>query len=119
MAENDQKVHVMSQDERNDYDGMTIDETTGQPGDKPQEQARPEFRYQRPHGQSRGSGFSIHTLGWKDLLFGNVSWMTRIALGLGFLAIMGFVVVIIVPTLLTVVGIGLLIWLVLQLFTHL
>ena len=119
MAEDDQKVRVMSKDERNDYDGMTIDGTTGQPGDTPREQETPQFQYHRTNERVRHSGFSIHTLGWKDLLFGNVSWMTRIALGLGFLAIMGFVVVIIVPTLLTVVGIGLLIWLVLQLFTHL
>ena len=119
MTEDDQKVRVMSRDERNDYDGMTIDETTGQPGDTPREQEAPQFRYHRTNERPRHSGFSIHTLGWKDLLFGNTSWMTRIALLVGFLAIMGVVLIFVVPTVLTIVGIGLVVWLVMQFFLNL
>jgi hypothetical protein len=119
MAEDDQKVRVLSKDERNAYDGMTIDETTGQPGDTPREQEAPQFQYRRTNERVRHSGFSIHTLGWKDLLFGNTSWMTRIALLVGFLAIMGVVLLFVVPTVLTIVGIGLVVWLVMQFFLNL
>ena len=119
MAEDDQKVRLMSKDERNDYDGVTIDETTGQPGDIPREQEKSQFRYRRTNERVRHSGFSIHTLGWKDLLFGNTSWMTRIALLVGFLAIMGILLLVVFPTVLTIVGIGLVVWLIMQFFLNL
>lgn len=118
MAENDPKVHVMSQDERNDYDGMTIDETTGQPGDMPQEQSAPKFRYQGSGSRTQGSGFSIHTLGWRDLLFGNVSWTTRLAIVLGIVAVAAFLLFVALPILLTIVGVGAVVWLLMRFFFH-
>ena len=112
MVENDPNVRVMSKDERNDYDGMTIDEKTGQPGDQPQ--AERTSQYQQSGRHTGGPGFSIHTMGWQDLLFRNTSWTTRLALLLGAVAVIAFLLFIALPIVLTVVGIGAVVWLIMR-----
>ena len=103
MEDKNPQVRVMSNSERNDYDGVTIDENTGA------EEAPKQDPYQR---------ITFHTLSWKDLLFSNSTWLTRIAIVLVLLAVAGIFVFAVMPVLLVLVGVGIVAWLLMNFIFH-
>ncbi len=102
MEEKDPEVRVMSNSERNDYDGITIDEDTGREEERVRHTDHVIFR----------------TFSWKDLLLGRMGWTAGIAIILTLLAIAAFVVFILGPILLVLAGVGIVVWLVMNLFFH-
>ena len=103
MDEKNPQVRVMSNSERNDYDGVTIDETTGA------EEAPKQDPYQR---------ITFHTLGWKDLFSRNSTWLTRVAVVLVLLAVAGIFIFAVMPVLLVLAGVGIVAWLLMNFFFH-
>ncbi|BAL82583.1 hypothetical protein SELR_08750 [Selenomonas ruminantium subsp. lactilytica TAM6421] len=107
MEQEESKVRVMSPDERNAYDGITIEEG----GDSQ------ESRYQRSYdGRGVGRGFQIHTFGWKDLLFGQKNMFQRVLMVVGIAAVLAFLFFVALPVIIVMLGVGVAVWLVLQLF---
>lgn len=107
MEQDESKVRVMSQRERNDYEGITIEE-----GGYTQEADSRQKRYGRDFGQ----GFSIHTFGWKDLLFGQKNMLQRALMAAGIAAVLAFLFFVALPVIIVMLGVGVAVWLVLQLF---
>ena len=103
MEDKNPQVRVMSNSERNDYDGVTIDENTGA------EEEPKQNPYQR---------ITFHTLSWKDLLFSNSTWLTRIAIVLVLLAVAGIFVFAVMPVLLVLAGVGIVAWLLMNFIFH-
>ena len=102
MEERDLEVRVMSNSERNDYDGITIDEDTGREEEK----------------GKHTDHIIFQTFGWKDLLLGRMGWTAGIAIVLTLLALAAFVVFILGPILLVLAGVGIVVWLVMNLLFH-
>ena len=102
MEEKEPEVRVMSETECDDYDGITIDESTGREEEKVKQTDRLVFQ----------------TLSWKDLLFGRISWVNRIAIVLTLLAIAAFVIFVLGPLMLVLAGVGIVVWFILNLFFH-
>ncbi|WP_033171007.1 hypothetical protein [Selenomonas sp. ND2010] len=102
MEEKEPEVRVMSDSESNDYDGITIDESTGREEEKIKHTDHIVFQ----------------TLSWKDLLFGRISWVNRIAIILTLLAIAAFVIFVLGPLMLVLAGVGIVVWWVINLFFH-
>ncbi|SHK68280.1 hypothetical protein SAMN05216582_11255 [Selenomonas ruminantium] len=107
MEQEENKVRVMSPDERNAYDGITIEEG----GDSQEPRSR-----QRYGGRDFGQGFQIHTFGWKDLLFGRKSVLQRVLMAAGIVAVLAFLFFVALPVIIVMLGVGVAVWLVLQLF---
>lgn len=104
-------IRVMSQNERNDYDGVTIEEQTGEPEDRPTNQ--------KSYNQQSGSnfshkGFSIQHFGLKDILWNKQSWLMRLAIIAGVITVLSFMVFVALPIIITVVGVLAIIWLVMH-----
>ncbi len=99
----DSKVRVMSDADHYNYTGETIDS-----GDFSQTHA----------GQSgyrpTGGHFGVCRSGWRqlwDILTGSSgSWMMRLALIIGGIALISFLFFVALPIMLTIVGIGLVAW---------
>lgn len=110
MEQEDGKVRVMSPDERNAYDGVTIED-----GENTQES--PRQNYQRYYGSGDfRQGFTIRTLNWKDLLLGGENWLQRILMIAGVAAVLAFLFFVALPVMIVVLGVGVAVWLVLRLF---
>ena len=106
MEQEESKVRVMSPDERNAYDGITIEEGGGQESRSRQEQ----------YGWDFGRGFQLHTFGWKDLLFGQKNMLQRVLMLAGIAAVLAFLFFVALPVIIVLLGVGVAVWLVLQLF---
>ncbi|MBQ1868681.1 MULTISPECIES: hypothetical protein [Selenomonas] len=102
MENREPEVRVMSDSECDDYDGVTIDESTGREEEKVRHTDRIVFQ----------------TLSWKDLLFGRISWINRIAIAITLLAIAAFVIFVLGPLMLVLAGVGIVVWLIINLFFH-
>lgn len=102
MEEKEPEVRVMSDSECDDYDGITIDESTGREEERRKYTDRIVFQ----------------TLSWKDLLFGRISWVNRIAIVITLLAIAAFVIFVLGPIMLVLAGVGIVVWLIINLFSH-
>lgn len=117
MEERDPNVRVMSREEKSSYEGVTIDDSTGAPEDSPR---RDGYDSRQNGGFSYGtfgnSGPHIKVFSWKDLLFANTSMLTRIAIGLTIVAVLAFLIFAVLPVALVVLGIGVLVYFVMQLF---
>ena len=107
MEQEESKVRVMSPDERNAYDGITIEES----GNDQESRTR-----QERYGRDFGRGFQLHTFGWKDLLFGQKNMLQRGLVIAGIAAVLAFLFFVAVPVIIVMLGVGVVVWLVLQLF---
>jgi hypothetical protein len=110
--EEKEPVRVLTKDEKNSYEGVTIDEDGGEASYSPYQQKEAP-RYYRVY--SSHSPFS-RGLSYSSLLFGN-DWRTRLVricalVGVGFLLVV--FVSFILPVLLGVAGIALASWLILR-----
>ena len=115
MEEEKDNVRVLTRDEKNSYDGLTID------ADGNEADSRHDYRQQADDQPRYYRVYSSHApfsrgLGWGSLLFGT-DWRTRLIricalVGVGFLAVL--FVSFILPVLLGVAGIALASWLVLR-----
>lgn len=103
MEQEEGKVRVMSRQERNDYDGVTIEEGSN----SDDEQSKTDFGYR---------GVRIHTLNWQDLLSRRGNWWQRALMIAGVAAVLGFLFFVALPVILVLVGVGVAVWLVLHLF---
>ena len=103
MEEKEPQVRIMTRSEKNDFDGVTIDEDTGK------EETREKSEYQ-------GSRILFHTIGWKDLFFGHSGWLGRLAFFGAILIIAGFLLFAVMPIVLVMLTVGGVIWLLLNLF---
>lgn len=106
MDEKESRVRIMTNSEKNDFDGITIEEDTG----------KEESRYS--HGRKKYSSGRIlfHTMSWKDLFFSKSGWLTRLAVLLAVLAIAGFFLFAVMPIVLIMLAIGVVVWLLMNLF---
>lgn len=104
MEEKEPQVRVMTTSEKNDFDGVTIEEDMGK--------EEPKRRVKYSHNNSR---ILFHTMSWKDLFFSN-SWLTRLAILLAVLAIGGFFLFAVMPIVLILLAIGVVVWLLMNLF---
>lgn len=107
MEQEESKVRVMSPSESNDYDGITIEEG----GNSRASDNRRNY-YERDFGQ----GFRIRTFGWKDLLFGQKNMLQRVLMVAGIAAVLSFLFFVALPVIIVLLGVGVAVWLVLQLF---
>ena len=103
MEQEEGKVRVMSRQERNDYDGVTIEEGSN----SDDEQSKADFGYR---------GVRIHTLNWQNLLSGHGNWWQRALMIAGAAAVLAFLFFVALPVILVLVGVGVAVWLVLRLF---
>lgn len=113
MEEKDENVRVMSNNERNDYDGVTIEESSGQPEENLKKKV---YTWNKSSRGSTKNGFSLHSFGWKDLLWKNNSWLVRLAVIAAIVAVVSFLVFAVLPVVLCIAGIGILVWLIMQFF---
>ena len=109
MEQEESKVRVMSPDERNTYDGITIEEGGSQDTGSRRE-------YQRYYDGDFRQGFKIQSLGWKDLLFGRGNMLQRLVLLVGIGAVLAFLFFVALPVIIVMLGVGIAVWLVLHLF---
>ena len=103
MEQEEGRVRVMSRQERNDYDGVTIEEG----GVSDDEQPKSRFGYR---------GVRIHTLDWQELLSGRGNWWQKALMAAGIAAVLAFLFFVALPVILVLVGVGVAVWLVLRLF---
>ena len=103
MEQEEGKVRVMSREERNAYDGVTIEAG----GNGEDEQSKADFGYR---------GVRIHTLNWQDLLSSRGNWWQRALMIAGVAAVLAFLFFVALPVILVLVGVGVAVWLVLRLF---
>ena len=99
------RVRVMSQDEAENYRGVTIDENPDNPKD---ERVNENYR-QNPFGS--GSRIHIHTFPSQSH---GMSWLTKAALAVSGAALVGFFFFVALPFLLIAVGVGVAAWLLFQ-----
>lgn len=110
MEEKD-NVRVMSHEERNDYEGVTIDEQSGEPEDKPQEKERIYFN----EGTRPEDLFSFRRVTLKDLLWTQRTWKQRLMLIGGTVAVVGFLIFFALPALAFLAGAVAIAWFLMQL----
>lgn len=99
------RVRVMSQDEADNYRGVTIEENPD--GSQEKREQGPSYR-QSPFGQ--GSRIHIHTFPQQH----GMSWLTKAALVVGGAVVVGFFFFVALPFLLIAVGVGVAAWLLFQ-----
>ena len=113
MEEEKDPVRVLTKDEKNSYEGVTIDEDGGEASYSPYQQKEAP-RYYRVY--SSHSPFS-RGLNMSSLIFGN-DWRTRIvriAALIGVTAVLVLFVSFVLPVLLGALGLGLAVWFILRL----
>lgn len=103
MEQDEGRVRVMSRQERNDYDGVTIEEG----GSTEDSRARSDYGRQ---------GVRIHVMNWQELLSGRGSWLQRGLMIAGIVAVLGFLFFVALPVIIVMLGVGVAIWLVMRLF---
>ncbi len=107
MEQDEGKVRVMSQRERDDYAGATIEEGSGT-----------EERGQGQRSSYRagiyGRVFTVKNLSWRELLFGQGNWLNRLLIAAGIAAVLAFLLFVALPLLVVLVGVGLAVWLVMH-----
>ena len=106
MEDKEPQVRIMTRAEKNDFDGVTIEEDTGK------EEIREKAK------KYSGSRILFQTLGWKELLFGKSGWLTRLAVLLTVLALAGFLLFAVMPIVLILLAVGAAVWLIMNLFFH-
>ena len=111
--EEKETVRVLTKDEKNSYEGVTIDENGGEASYSPYQQ-KEAHRYYRVY--SSHSPFA-RGLNMSGLIFGN-DWRTRIvriAALIGVTAVLVLFVSFVLPVLLGALGLGLAAWFILRL----
>lgn len=106
----DSNVRVMSKSESASYEGITIDESSSNENSR-KNYTNGGFHYDR----NKSSGIHIKVFSWKDLLFGSTSTLTRIAIIAALIAILGFLIFAVLPIAIVIVGIGIVVYFVMQL----
>jgi len=109
MEQDESKVRVMSRKESADYQGVTIEEGSGE---SQSSKGAGGFRYGTG---DFGRVFAVHNLSWKELILGKGGWQ-RILMLLGAVALMGFLLFVALPVIVVLLGVGVAVWLVLRLF---
>lgn len=120
MDEERSKVRVMSEEEKEQYDGVTIIEGTEETEAASTFRHGTDYRRQRGAAHSSFPGFSVYTShrGWTDWLWKKSDWTTRLALILGVSALLVFLFFIALPVLLVLGGVGVAVWLLSNLLLH-
>jgi hypothetical protein len=95
------KVHVMSQEEKDGYNGVTIEETSS---------GRSHFKEEPKSGNRK---IYINTFG-----LGNSNWLVKVSLFVLVVAILAFVVFVALPVILVGAAIGIIVWLILSFIRH-
>ena len=103
MEQEEVKVRVMSREERNAYDGVTIEDGNSN-------------EYERPGSEFGYRGVKIHAFNWQDLLANRGNWWQKALMAVGIAAVLGFLFFVALPVILVLVGVGVAVWLVLRLF---
>lgn len=94
----DENVRVMSPEEKSQYQGVTIDTTENDRGER------------RQYGGARqNTGFYV-----KQIRLGRSNWLTKLAIMVALAAIAAFVLFIALPVVLICVSVGVVIWIVLS-----
>lgn len=109
MEQDESKVRVMSRSESANYDGVTIEDGNGDSGAKESTRG---FNYRTG---DFGQIFTVHKLGWRDLLLGQGGWQRALML-VGAVAVLGFLLFVALPVLIVLLGVGVAVWLVMRLF---
>lgn len=103
MEQDEGRVRVMSRQERNEYDGVTIED-----GNRTEyEQSKSGYGYQ---------GIRIHTLNWQELLSGRGNWLQKALMIAGAAAVLAFLFFVALPVIMVLLGVGVAVWLFLHLF---
>ena len=100
------KVRVMSQNEAENYQGVTIEENPDNPKDERVDETP--YEQQSPFGS--GSRIHIHTFPPQH----GMSWLTKAALVVGGAVVLGFFFFVALPFLLIAVGVSVAAWLLFQ-----
>ncbi len=101
-AAEDEKVHVMSPEEKTRYNGITIEETPEQSGQQ----------YRQSKQERTGPGIFIKHIDLGSLTGGN--WAMKLAVLLLVAAVVAFLVFIALPVALIGIAIGAVVWLILS-----
>ena len=114
MEEEREPVRVLTRDEKDHYNGLTIDEDGSEAGGSYQQEREQAARYYRVY--SSRSPFS-RGLSWGGMVFGN-DWrarLIRIAALIGVAAVLVLFVSFVLPVLLGAAGIALAFWFIMRL----
>jgi len=95
------KVHVMSQEEKEAYNGVTIEE--------------PSSRREHFEGSTNNSNRKIYV---NSFGLGNSNWLVKISIFVLVIAILAFVVFVALPVILVGAAIGIVVWLILSFIRH-
>ena len=120
MDEERSKVRVMSEEEKEQYDGVTIIEGTEETEASSTFRHGTDYRRHRDEANSKFPRFSAYTShhGWTDWLWKKSDWTTRLALILGVSALLVFLFFIALPVLLVLGVVGGAVWLLSNLLLH-
>lgn len=113
-------IHTMSKRETNTFDGITIEDTNNyrKEASAQEQSTQSEYSYQntnntRYYRAPRSNGIKVRyiNLGGKSS-----SWLTRAFIALGGLAVVAFFFFVALPVLLTLLGAGLVAWIIFRFF---
>lgn len=119
MPDNNEKntVETMSQNETHGFSGVTIEEETN----STKETSNTQNSSQRNPYQSYQNPYRTHNYGKSRVRYvrlggSNSNWLMKAIIGVGGLAILGFFFFVALPVLLTLVGAGIVAWLIFRFF---
>lgn len=119
----DQDVQTMSNREARNYDGITIEEESNYRKETKTTQQSQQSAYnynKRPNSgyyRSRNSsGVKVRYINLGNLASSNMSWLTKGIIALGGIAVLAFFFFVALPVLLTLVGVGIVAWIIFRFF---
>lgn len=110
---NIQDVQTMSNREANHYDGVTIEDENNIHKEQYQQNSHQQSYHQRRYYHSPRNGFKVRYI---NLGGNSTNWLTRGLIAIGGIAILGFFFFVALPVLLTVLGAGIVAWLIFRFF---
>ena len=109
-------VETMSQNETHGFSGVTIEEennsTKEQDTNRTNSQRNPYANYQNPY-RARTNSSRVR---YVRISGSSSNWLTKALIGVGALAVLGFFFFVALPVLLTLVGAGIVAWLIFRFF---
>ena len=124
--ENDRdKVQTMSGREARNFDGITIEEENNFAQENTHSYRQSSYQNQQRNYQQRGSYYTNRNHSGVKVRYINLgglgkssssNWLMRGLFALGGLAILGFIFFVALPALLTIVGVGIIAWIIFKIF---
>ena len=109
-CQNMQNVQIMTSSEANNYSGVTIEDENNFRKENSYQYRQNQTNY---HQNYRTRGMKVRYI---HLGGNSSSWLTKALIGIGGIAILGFFFFVALPVILTVLGAGIVAWLIFRFF---